>query len=173
MTAVGREKSLSKNRFVNQKVLVIEFQLFYICGSDIKEAHMACDSNEMILCACDTEKPVWLNKREGGHIEKIEKGNLKRIGRKRTGHVVKKLNVNLLQPVNVKRSNVRQKKSFGRNGCWEVNKKNWICVHDAALYAKRNFSFKYSLSFFFHRQSRWDFIHSIYNHNIKTYIIDT
>ena len=101
MTAVGEEKSLSKNRFVNQKVLVIEFQLFYICGSDIKEAHMACDSNEMILCACDTEKPVWLNKREGGHIEKIEKGNLKRIGRKRTGHVVKKLNVNLLQPVNV------------------------------------------------------------------------
>lgn len=65
MMAVGEKKSLSKYWFVNQKVLVIEFQLFHICGSDIK-AHMACDSNEMISCACDTEKPVWwLNKREG------------------------------------------------------------------------------------------------------------
>lgn len=85
-----------------------EFQLFHICKSDIKEVHMVCDSNEMILYVRVTRKSLsddWTKGWRGRERLRKEKSEQKR--KKKTGHVVKKLNVNLLS-VDVCEVNKRQ-----------------------------------------------------------------
>lgn len=106
---VGIEKSLSQYILVCQSECIDdEFQLFHICKSDIKEVHMVCDSNEMILYVRVTRKSLsddWTKGWRGRERLRKEKSEKKR--KKKTGHVVKKLNVNLLS-VDVCEVNKRQ-----------------------------------------------------------------